>query len=776
MRRSRVNTNKTDAKGKGAPRMSASRLSEVAYEIEAVLGRAGTALMLEELASLVRDQFRSRSRTELYQALGRMVEDGAVVETEDGAYRLSAGAQWMTGTVSGTRAGLVFFDPDEKGEEADGEVSYVLPQDQAEGVFPGDRVRAVGLGYDNRGRVLVSIREVVEHNTKEIVGTVEKRGDDFWLRSSDPKVHVPVKLSGAGSIPGQGVVAEIISQPQSGVPARAQVKEILGSADDASVEIEMAVRRFGMPSDFAADVQAEAEALPLRVLKKDAARRVDLRDIAFVTIDGEDARDFDDAVWCAPLKEGGWRLLVAIADVSWYVKPGSALDRSAQERLTSVYFPRRVIPMLPVELSNGLCSLNPDVDRCTMVCDAIITPEGKIRAYQFYPGLIHSHARLTYTQVWDALQGKEEGRLALGAVLPDVENLYRLFKALLAERRRRGAINFETKETQIVTDDEGRITGIVPRDHNDAHRLIEESMLVANTCAADFIIRRKAEGLFRIHAGPAPDRLAQLRTVLAGFKLKLGGGAKPTPADYEAVMREVRGKPEEGAVQLSLLTSMSRAVYSPDEIGHFGLAYEAYTHFTSPIRRYPDLLVHRVIRGILSRRRYKPAIAVADESLLAAEHSGRKKAAPSAAGAEPVNAPGPMHETWAALGRMCSAAERRADEASLDVTAWLKCRYMEAFEGKSFAGTVTGVTPNGVYVTLDDLFVEGFVHVSNLGWDYFVYDAERARLEGSASGEVIRAGSAMEVVVGEIDLDARRIEFRRKDVRRRRNSRRNGWR
>lgn len=757
--------------------MSASHLSEVVYELETALGRAGAPLSFDELLSLVRDQFRTRTRSEIFAGLSRMIEDGTVIETDGENYALSSAAEWMAGTVSGTRSGLAFFDPDDR-PEGD-EESYVLPAEQAERVFPGDRVRAVKLGYDSRGRILVSIREVLEQNTAEVVGTVEKRGNDFWLKVSDPKVHVPVKLAGSGAIPGQGVVAEIIAQPSEGAPARAQVKEILGAADDASVEIEMAVRRFGMPSVFSEEADREAKSLPGRVLAKDAARRVDLRDIAFVTIDGEDARDFDDAVWCAPLAAGGWRLLVAIADVSWYVKPGSALDRDAQERLTSVYFPRRVIPMLPVELSNGLCSLNPDVDRCTMVCDMVISPSGKIAAYQFYPGLIHSHARLTYTKVWDALQGKPEGREALGAVLPDVENLYALYKVLASERVRRGAINFESRETQIVTDDAGRITAILPRDHNDAHRLIEETMLAANTCAADFLVRKKAECLYRVHEGPTPERLEQLRTTLAGFSLKLRGGMKPTPADYEDVMRRVRGKPEEEIVQVSLLRSMQRAVYRPDELGHFGLAYECYTHFTSPIRRYPDLLVHRAIRGILSRRRYKPEVVVPAGDLLAAERpqkGGTHGIGQSAAQA--AKNVGPLYKTWSLLGRMCSAAERRADDASYDVTAWLKCKYMEAYRGKSFEGTVTGVAPSGVYVTLNELFVEGFVHISNLGWDYFLYDGSTATLEGSASGELLRAGDPITVTVEGIDIDARRIEFTRKGQRRGKGSRRrdsDGW-
>lgn len=773
MRRSRVNASKKEKRNAGrrnAEPMSASQLSQTAYEIETVLGRAGTPLALDEILSLVRDQFQSRSREEISAGLSRLLEDGVAAEADGGAYRLSASAEWMAGTVAGTRSGRVFFDPD--GAEGR-EPSYVFPQEQAESVFPGDRVRVVKLGADGRSRVLVSLREVLEHNTREIVGTVEQRGKDYWLRPADCRIHVPVRLSGAPAVPGQAVVAAVIAQPSIGAPARAQVKEILGSADDSSVEIEMAVRRFGLPAQFSAEALEQARALPDHVLRRDCARRVDLRDIAFVTIDGEDARDFDDAVWCAPLKAGGWRLLVAIADVSWYVRPGSAIDRAAQERLTSVYFPRRVIPMLPVELSNGLCSLNPDVDRCTLVCDAVITPEGRVKAYQFYHGLIHSHARLTYTQVWSALKGEKEGRDALGAVLPDVQNLYALYKALAAERARRGAISFESRETFVQTDEQGRITAILPREHNDAHRLIEEAMLVANTCAADFLVRRRAEGLFRVHEGPTPEKLEQLRALLSGFGLSLGGGDKPTPADYEAVMRQVRGTPDEAAVQTALLRSMQRAVYLPDELGHFGLAYEYYTHFTSPIRRYPDLLVHRAIHGILTRRRYRPEVLVdwpeAAEQGFAARpgsHGVGQSAAQAAA------KKGPMYKTWARLGRMCSAAERRADEASLDVTAWLKCRYMEDYRGETFEGTVSAVTPSGVYVTLNDLFVEGYVHVSNLGWDYYVFDESKSTFEGSASGEVIRCGTPLSVIVSGVDLDSRSIEFMRRDPGRRKGARR----
>lgn len=744
-----------------------------ASELESVLGRAGTPLAFDELYALVCDRSRSRTKNEVLSALERLIDDGTAVADDEGKISLSHGSAWLEGTVSGTRSGMVFFDPDTgTGDEG---VSYVFSQGQGDAVFPGDRVRVARLGFDSKGRNLVSLKEVTEHNTWKVVGVVRKQGTDFWLDPSDPRVHVQIRLSGASALAGQGVVAAITTQPTLEEPARAQVEEILGSASDASVEIEMAARRFGLPSIFAPDVLTEARALPDHVLKKDAGKRVDLRDIAFVTIDGEDARDFDDAVWCAPLVSGGYRLLVAIADVSWYVKPGTALDRSAQERLTSVYFPRRVIPMLPEELSNGLCSLNPKVDRCTMVCDALIDAKGEVTAYQFYPGLINSHARLTYTQVWNALQDKEGARDEIHEVYPDVENLYSLYKVLAEARKKRGAINFETRETYIQTDETGRITAILPREHNDAHRLIEEAMLVANTCAADFIVRKKTECLFRIHEGPSEERLELLRTTLSGFGLKMGGGSSPKPADYEAVMAKVRGTPNEEAVQTALLRSMQRAVYSPELHGHFGLAYPAYTHFTSPIRRYPDLLVHRTIRGILSRRRYKPEVAVSPSDLLNSEFSlkqkGKKKEAPKPE-ATPYARPTAQHAAWETLGKMCSAAERRADEASYDVTAWLKCMYMKDFIGRGFSGKVTGVTPNGVYVTLDDLFVEGFIRVSNLGWDYYFYNSDDCLLEGSASGEVIRLGTPLEVQVAGVDVDLRRIDFERRDVQRRKGPRR----
>lgn len=547
---------------------------------------------------------------------------------------------------------------------------------------------------------------------------------------------------------------------------------VLGSEDDAVTQLEVALTRFSLPHVFSEAVLSEASALPDAPDEAEVAERIDLRDIPFMTIDGEDARDFDDAVWARSEAKGGWRLLVAIADVSHYVTEGSALDNEAQKRATSVYFPSCVIPMLPEKLSNGLCSLNPDVDRCVMVCDMKISPEGETTAYQFYPGLIHSHARLTYTAVWQAINGDPEDLLKRGGSIEDVYVLYDLYKALRAARERRGAIDFETQETQVVTDETGLIKAIVRRDHNDAHRLIEECMLAANVSAADFIERRKAMSLFRVHEPPSPDRLAQLRSTLASFNLTLGGGDKPSAADFDKLIEAARATPACDVVQTACLRTMQRAMYAPDNTGHYGLGYAAYTHFTSPIRRYPDLLVHRTIRALLKRRRYQPKVAEGADEVLG-QASGEKvtavmrekKAQRSAAPLSAVRQK--QHDVWERLGLIASACERRADEASRDVTAWLKCRFMEKADGRTYEATVTGVIGAGLFVTLDDPFVEGFVHVSRIGSDYYDFDEQTSSMKGRRDGKVYCLGTRLKVTVYEVNPEMRRIDFKAEDAGRR---------
>jgi ribonuclease R len=475
--------------------------------------------------------------------------------------------------------------------------------------------------------------------------------------------------------------------------------------------------------------------------------------VPFVTIDGEDARDFDDAVFCMPVdlgtekrKKPGWRLLVAIADVSHYVQPGDALDEDALDRGTSVYFPRRVIPMLPEALSNGICSLNPNADRLVLVCDMAITASGtkagSITAYQFYEAVIHSHARTTYSDVWAALQ-QPTGPAAqsMHAVLPHIQNLYELYQLFAEARVKRGAIDFDTVETRIVCNPLGKIERIEAYTRNDAHKLIEECMLAANTCAAEFMTRNKRLGLYRVHEGPTPEKLKSLRDYLRNLGLTLDGGDDPSTNDYARLIKAARNRPDFEIIQTMCLRSLQQAIYSPEQVGHFGLSYEHYAHFTSPIRRYPDLLTHRVIKGVLQGKRYMPALA--DVSGVAALPKNERE-----------------HAVWEKLGLLLSARERRADDASRDVEAWLKCWFVKEHVGEVFSGRVTGVATFGIFITLDTLFVEGMVHVSELGSDYFQYNEAMNELRGERTGIRYRLTDAVQVQVSRVDLEARRIEFR----------------
>jgi ribonuclease R len=443
----------------------------------------------------------------------------------------------------------------------------------------------------------------------------------------------------------------------------------------------------------------------------------------------------------------GWRLVVAIADVSHYVKPGEALDTDAYERATSVYFPRRVIPMLPEKLSNGLCSLNPEEDRLAMVCDMLITAKGEIHAYQFFPAVICSHARFTYTEVAAILantRGPEAVRRK--ALVPHLLNLHEVYRALLRERGERGAVDFETVETQIVCDDNGRIEKIVPRVRTEAHRLIEEAMLAANVCSADFIARANHAALFRVHEGPTPEKRTILQNYLRALGLGMSIGDDPHPREFQAIAQATKDRPDAAQIHSMLLRSMQQAIYTPVNSGHFGLAYEAYTHFTSPIRRYPDLLVHRVIKALLLGQRYRLG-GLLEEPAPAKRGAARKIPAVEMA-------------QWEAAGIHCSACERRADEASRDVEAWLKCRFMRDHLGEEYGGTVSAVTSFGLFVQLDALYVEGLVHITELGGEYYRFDEVRQELRGERSGVRYTVGARVRVQVIRVDLDGRKIDFR----------------
>ena len=601
-----------------------------------------------------------------------------------------------------------------------GDGDFVLYERQTRGLMHGDTVTVRPLGLDRRGRREGQVLDIVERAQTTLVGRFYLERGIAVLEPEDKRltqniILEPDSVAALAPEEGQVVVAEITAYPENHRPAVARLTEVLGGYADSGMEIEIALRKHSLPHTFSGPCQKAAAKIPAKVRSSDRKGREDLRSLPLVTIDGETSRDFDDAVYAEKIGRN-YRLLVAIADVSHYVKPDDAIDTDARERATSVYFPRRVIPMLPENLSNGICSLNPDVERLCMVCDMEITYAGNIKAYRFYPAVMKSHARLTYNQVWQWLESGEKNPHAktLGA-------LYSLFKILQKKRRQRGAMEFETVETQMIFNDDSKIERIVPVIRNDAHKLIEECMLAANVCSADFLLKHKHPALYRNHAGPTPEKLANLREQLGLLGLTLGGGDAPTPKDYAALADTIAPREDRELIQTMLLRSMQQAVYEPENQGHFGLAYEHYTHFTSPIRRYPDLLVHRALKAVLSGKPY-----AAD---------------------------------WQNLGAHASYCERRADEASRDVENWLKTYYMRDKIGETFNGKISGMANFGIFVTLDDIHIEGMVHVSDLGEDYFNYRPETLSMVGERSGVQFKLGGRVTVKVARADLDTSKIDL-----------------
>ena len=664
--------------------------------------------------------------------IAAMERDGEVIRNRRNAICVVAKLDLIRGRVQGHPDGFGFLVRDEGGPDL-----FLGPKEMHQ-VLHGDRVMARIVGTDRRGRPEGKIVEVLERGQQRLVGRLYREHGILFVTAEDKRLAheflIPPHAEHEAK-PGQVVTIEIVAQPSKHAQPVARIVEVLGNYADPGMEIEIALRKHALPHVFLREAERLCAALPDSVTAEDRDGRTDLTRLPLVTIDGENARDFDDAVYCEeippdpPLSKGGaqgaggFRLVVAIADVSHYVKHGDALDREAQSRGNSVYFPRRVIPMLPEKLSNGLCSINPKVPRLAMACDMRIDAHGEIRSYRFYPALIRSHARLTYTEVAAVLED-EHGEAARRhhALLPHLRELHRLYKQLARSRERRGAIDFETIETEMIFDAHGKISRIVPVKRNDAHRLIEECMLVANVCTSDFLRAQEHPMLYRIHEGPTPEKLAALREFLKGFGFSLTGGDEPHARDYARLLARVKDRPDAQLLQTVMLRSLQQAVYSPDNVGHFGLAYESYTHFTSPIRRYPDLLVHRAIKAALKRRRYDPG-------------------------------------DWHELGSHCSMTERRADDATRDVVAWLKCYYMKDRVGETFPCSISGVTGFGAFVALDDIYVEGLVHVSDLGNDYFHFDAAKHQLMGERTHKRFRLGDRLRVKLARVDLDTSKIDF-----------------
>ena len=683
----------------------------------------GVPLVADELAGAV--QVKGDSLLAFHNRLLAMERDGQLLRNRTGALCIVDKLDLLVGRVEGHPDGFGFLIRDDNGPDL-----FLDPVEMRK-VLHGDRSSARVVGIDKRGRPEGKIVEVLERGNTRVVGRIfEDRG--VWFLVAENKrisqdLLIPPdgrKVGRTAAKPGQIVVAELITQPTKHTQALAHVVEILGNYTDPGMEIEIALRKHDLPYEFSAAAKRQASRLPGEVRPADIKNREDIRRLPLVTIDGETAKDFDDAVYCEPLnKGGGYRLVVAIADVSHYVRNGDGLDGDARERGTSVYFPRRVIPMLPEELSNGLCSLKPDVDRVCMVADMRISALGTIDEYKFYPAVMHSQARLTYTQVWNWLSGEVAPAEAKHEMLlPHLRNLYALYQVLAKSRKKRGAIDFETVETVLEFNDQGKIEAVHPSVRNDAHRLIEECMLAANVSAADFLISRRQSTLFRVHEGPTPEKLGNLRIFLHGVGLALGGGERPAAKDYAKLLEKIRDRPDFLLLQTVLLRSLQQAVYTPDNLGHFGLAYEAYAHFTSPIRRYPDLVTHRAIKAVLAGERYTPG-------------------------------------AWDQLGASCSMMERRADDASRDVTNWLKCFFMRDRVGETFAGTVSSVVPFGLFVTLDEVFVDGLLHISELGRDYFHHDPARHTITGERGGKVFRLADRVRVKVARVDLETSKIDF-----------------
>ena len=683
-------------------------------------------LRLFEVAKVVNVDEDDEERFEaLSRRLKAMVRDGQLIRNRRGAFGILKKMDLIKGTVMGHPDGFGFLVPDEGGKD------LFLSEKEMHKILHGDKVIASVIGEDRRGRLEGAIVEVSEHCTKEILGRLNHEDGLAWVRPDNNRISQDVFIPQDGLMDaneGQVVLVEVLHQPTKRSGPIGKIIKVMGDYMAPGMEIDSAIHAYGIPNEWSPELEAELAKIGDEVTEADLEGRKDLRAMQLVTIDGADTKDFDDAVF-AKRRKKGWKLVVAIADVSHYVKPGTELDKEAYQRGNSVYFPQRVVPMLPSKLSDGLCSLNPHVDRLCMVADIAIDPEGKIERTQFYQAVMNSKARMTYSQVNDLIHNPEsEYREQFAEQLENIEALNELYQILKKARSERGALEFETTETRIVFDNERKIEEIVPVVRNDAHKLIEECMLLANVATARFLKWHKVPIVYRVHESPMEEKLKNLRTFLGDFGLTLNGGDEPTAHDFAEVAEKVAGQPYEHLVQTVLLRSMNQAVYQSDNKGHFGLNYENYTHFTSPIRRYPDLLVHRAIRYVWEKSDDKPFMY--DEAKMDV------------------------------MGQHCSATERRADEATRDAVTFLKCEFLSHRLGEEYEAVVSAATNFGLFVEIDPLYVEGLVHITELGEDYFHYDNARHCLKGERTGKVYRLGDRLKVQIAQVNLDERKVDLR----------------
>ena len=688
-----------------------------------LIQESGKPLRRQQIAQ----QFALESADDL-EALRRrlraMERDGQVLFNRRQKYCLSENHNSISGRVLGHPEGFGFLKPDDGSEDL-----FISPREM-KALMHNDRAKVRVSGIDRKGRREATVVEILERNTHQVVGRFFVEGKVTYVMPDNKKMAKEVLIASedtGGAKKGQIVVVEIVQQPTQHCQPLGRITEVLGMHMAPGMEIEMAIRSYELPNVWPNALLDEIKSLTPEVPEAAKQGREDIRHLPLVTIDGEDARDFDDAVYAQKTAKG-WKLLVAIADVSHYVHVDTALDTEAQSRSTSVYFPEKVIPMLPEILSNGLCSLNPHVDRLCMVCELLVNDEGVVTRSRFFEAVMRSHARLTYTQVAKMLvEGDQKLANQYAELMPHLTTMYRLYQTMRRQREVRGAMDFDTQETRIVFGNNRKIEKIIPVVRNDAHKLIEEFMITANSAAARYLNAKKIPKLLRIHEGPSADKLLNLKTFLGELGLKFGGGVNPTPLDYMHLVDAVKDRPDAHLIQTVLLRSMSQAVYSPDLKGHFGLALDAYAHFTSPIRRYPDLLVHRAIRHCLLDKKVETFVYGVPEMIMLGEH--------------------------------CSANERRADDATRDVVSWLKCEYMMDKIGAEFSGIISAVTSFGFFVELADIYVEGLVHISNLGQDYFHFDPTSHQLKGERTGMSFRLGDSVKIKVARVDLDEKKMDF-----------------